>query len=80
MVRKGPSPSDRFEIWQLADELASAAERIVCDAFTNSVNGVGKRPTQLQLDVSHALRISAKRMLIAATEDIRPPLAACVST
>lgn len=66
----GASPSSRFEDWQLADYLASCAERCVCDAFTSSVTGTGPRPTGLQLEISHALRIEAKRLLIVALKDI----------
>ena len=67
---KPETPSDRFENWQLADEMASSAERAVCDAFTACANGVGLRPSDLQLEVSHALRIKAQRLLSAAARDI----------
>ncbi len=62
--------SSRFEDWQLADELASCAERRVCDEFTALVDGTGPGPTTLQLEVSHALRLAARRLLTAALRGI----------
>lgn len=64
------APARRFEDWQLADELASSAERCVCDEFAASVNGTGTGPTLLQLEVSHTLRRAARRRLAAALRDI----------
>lgn len=63
-------PSSRFEDWQLADELASCAERCVCDAFSASVDGRGPGPTAVQLDVCRALRLAARRLLSAALRDL----------
>jgi len=68
MSPKGPS--NRFANWQLADELASCAERCVSDAFAASAKGAGPSPTPLQLDVSHRLRLAAKRLLTEALRDV----------
>jgi hypothetical protein len=63
-------PARRFEDWQLADELASSAERCVYDEFTASMNGTAPGPTPLQLEVTHTLRLAARQRLTAALRDI----------
>ncbi|NPC58701.1 hypothetical protein [Caenimonas soli] len=71
--RTSVSSSDAFELWQLADELANSAERIVCDAFTASTHGIGRPPSDIQLDVAHALRKTSKLKLKAALEGLERP-------
>lgn len=65
--------SDAFELWQIADELANSAERIVCDAFTASTHGIGLPPSGIQLEVAHALRKTSKLKLKAAMEGLERP-------
>lgn len=57
----------------MADELANAAERIVCDAFTASTHGIGLPPSDIQLEVAHALRKTSKLKLRAALEGLDRP-------
>lgn len=71
--RTSDRSSDEFEVWQMADELANAAERIVCDAFTASTHGIGPPPSDIQLEVAHALRKTSKLKLRAALEGLERP-------
>lgn len=64
---------DAFLNWQLADELASAAERIVCDAFTSLAGGDGLRPSDIQMKVALNLRRTASSRLKSALAHFEKP-------
>lgn len=59
---------DKFALWQLADELATGADKLVLEAFTVAVDGRGGRPSEMQVAVSVALRAAASQRLKIALE------------
>ncbi|MDB5872960.1 MAG: hypothetical protein JWQ07_2402 [Ramlibacter sp.] len=67
---------DAFLDWQLADELASSAERTVCDAFTSLARGSGLRPSDIQMKVARSLRKAATTRLKSALAHFEKPKAA----
>lgn len=75
VVVSSESPSDFFAAWQLADELAGCAERLVCDAFSASANGHGTSPSLVQLEVARKLRVAATDRLRIALEAFEEPRA-----
>jgi hypothetical protein len=66
-------PSVEFALWQLADDVANSAEQTARDAFTVSSDGKGLRPSEIQLEVSRALRKTARLRLKAALQSLEKP-------
>ncbi len=66
-------PADDFADWQLADELANWAEALARDAFTVAADGQGLHPSDMQIEVSQALRKTAKLRLKKALKGFQKP-------
>ena len=64
-------PDDPFAKWQLADEVANAAERRLYNTVAAFAAGRGRPPTKLHIDVARALRESARRRLREAAKATR---------
>ena len=69
VVTEGP---DLFLDWQLADELASAAEKLVVDGFTSLMSGAGLHPSDIQMQVALSLRSTATARLKRALAQFEP--------
>ena len=66
MMRHMPTRSELFALWQEADDLANAAERMISAQLTAFVKGEGPAPNPLHLEVATALRVTARLRLHAA--------------
>ena len=65
-----PTPTELFDLWQLADALATEAERVVSKALKECEQW-GPGPSDVQSEVARVLRRRARECLKAASAAYR---------